>query len=76
MVLRGGCIYGMEVKVDWTLVVDPRKTCAYVFPVSSKLTALNYYSGFGEERALVCYHLSCSRPRNLHRQLALQSSKT
>ena len=40
-----------------------------------KLTASNYHSRFGEERALVCYHLSCSPPRNLHRQLALQSSK-
>ena len=37
MVLRGGYIYGMEVKVDWTLVVDLRKTCAYVFPVSSQI---------------------------------------
>ena len=77
MVLRGRYIYGMEVKVDRTLVVDPRKTCALLFPVSSQiLTASNYHSGFREERALVCYLLSCSPPRNLHRQLALQSSKT
>ena len=48
-----------------------------VFPVSSQiLTALNYYSGFGEERPLVRCHLSCSPLRNLHLQLALQSSKT
>ena len=40
------------------------------------LIASNYYSGFGEERPLVRYHLSLSPPRNLHRQLALQSSKT
>ena len=59
MVLRGGYIYGMEVQFDRTLIVDPRKTCALVFPISSQiLTASNYYSGFGEERALVCYHLS------------------
>ena len=77
MVLRGGYIYGMEVQFDRTLIVDPRKTCALVFPVFSQiLTASNYYSGFGEERALVCYHLSRSPPRNLHGQLALQSSKT
>ena len=67
MVLRGGYIYGMEVQVDRTLVVDPRKTCALVFTVSSQiLIASNDCSGFGEERTLVCCHLSCSPPRNLH----------
>ena len=68
----------MEVQVvDRTLVVDPRKTYAIPFPVSSQvLIASNYYSGFGEERPLVCAHLSCSPAMNLRRKLALQSFKT
>ena len=37
MVLRRGYIYGMEVQFDRTLVVDPRKTCALLFHVSSQI---------------------------------------
>ena len=50
-----------EGQVDRTLVVDLRKTCALVFPVSSQILIVsNYYSGFGEERALVRFYLTCS----------------
>ena len=44
------------------------------FVSSQTLIASNYYSGFGEKRPLVRYHLSARPLRNLFCQLALQSS--
>ena len=67
MVLRRGYIQELEIQVvDHTLVVDPRKTYAFLFTVSSPiLIASNHHSGFGEERALVRYHLSFFTPKEL-----------
>ena len=51
----------MEVQVDRILLMGPRKTCAFLFLVSTQiLIASNYYSGFGEKRPLVRCYLSCS----------------
>lgn len=45
------------------------------FVCSQMLIASDYYSGFGQERDVVCYyHLSASPLRNLFSQLALQLS--